>query len=107
LLDDQALFIESPVGLIAVFGCAHAGVVNTLQRISDLNRTKLIYAVMGGMHLMNADSDRIEKTIAALREYNPPKIGPAHCTGENVIERMRRAFPEQYFDCSVGQRIDF
>ena len=107
LLEDQALFIESPMGLIVVFGCAHAGVVNTLQRISDLNRTKLVYAVMGGMHLMNADSDRIEKTIAALREYNLQKIGPAHCTGENVIERMRSAFPKQYFECSVGKRVNF
>ena len=37
LLDDQTLFIESPKGLVVVFGCAHAGVVNTLHRIADLS----------------------------------------------------------------------
>jgi len=105
MLDDQALFIESTKGLIVILGCAHAGVVNTLQRISDLYPTKPLHAVMGGMHLINADSTRIEKTIAALRDYDPKKIGPAHCTGVNAVEEMRRAFPKTYFDCSAGRQI--
>jgi 7,8-dihydropterin-6-yl-methyl-4-(beta-D-ribofuranosyl)aminobenzene 5'-phosphate synthase len=107
LLDDQALFIESSKGMIVVFGCAHAGVVNTLQRISDINRGKHFYAVMGGMHLINADPERIEKTITTFREYNLQKIGPAHCAGGNAVERIRSAFPEQCFDCSVGTRVQF
>jgi 7,8-dihydropterin-6-yl-methyl-4-(beta-D-ribofuranosyl)aminobenzene 5'-phosphate synthase len=107
LLDDQALFIESSKGLIVVFGCAHAGVVNTLQRISDINRGKHFYAVMGGMHLINADPERIERTITAFREYDLQIIGPAHCTGRNAVERIRSAFPEQCFDCSVGTWVRF
>lgn len=107
LLDDQALFIESSKGLIVVFGCAHAGVVNTLQQISDINRRKHFYAVMGGMHLMNTGPERIERTITAFREYNLQRMGPAHCTGGNVVERIRNAFPGQCFDCSVGTRIQF
>lgn len=107
LLDDQALFIESSKGLIVVLGCAHAGVVNTLQRISDLNPAKSLYAVMGGMHLVNAGSERIEKTIAAFRQYNLHKIGPVHCTSEHAIEKIRDAFPDRYFDCSTGKQIHF
>jgi 7,8-dihydropterin-6-yl-methyl-4-(beta-D-ribofuranosyl)aminobenzene 5'-phosphate synthase len=107
LLDDQALFIESSKGLIIVFGCAHAGVVNTLQWISNIKPRKNFYAVMGGMHLLNADPERIERTIAAFREYDLQKIGPAHCTGGNVVERIRSAFPERCFDCSVGTRVRF
>ena len=107
LLDDQALFIESSKGLIVVFGCAHAGVVNTLQRISNIKPSKNFYAVMGGMHLVNADPERIERTITAFREYDLQKIGPAHCTGSNAVERIRSAFPEQCFDCSVGTQVRF
>ena len=105
--DDQALFIESPNGLIIVFGCAHAGVVNTLQWISDIRRAKQLYAIIGGMHLINAGTERIEKTITALREYNLKRIGPAHCTGRNAVEKIKGAFPKQYFDCSTGTRIKF
>lgn len=107
LLDDQALFIESSTGLIVVLGCAHAGVVNTLQRISDINRRKHFYAVMGGMHLLNAIPERIERTITSFRQYDLQRIGPAHCTGGNAVERIRSAFPEQCFDCSVGTWIRF
>jgi len=107
LLDDQALFIESSKGLVIVFGCAHAGVVNTLQWISNINRRKHFYAVMGGMHLLNADSKRIERTITTFRKNDLQKIGPAHCTGGNAVERIRSALPEQCLDCSVGTRVRF
>lgn len=107
LLDDQALFIESSKGLIVVFGCAHAGVVNTLQRISNINRGKHFCAVMGGMHLLNADPERIERTITAFQEYDLRRIGPAHCTGSDAVKRIRSAFPEQCFDCSVGTQVRF
>ena len=107
LLDDQALFIESSKGLIVILGCAHAGVVNTLQRISDINRGRHFYAVMGGMHLVNADTERIERTINTFREYGLQQIGPAHCTGDNAIERIIKAFPGLCFDCSVGKKIHF
>lgn len=107
LLDDQALFLESSKGLIVVLGCAHAGVVNTLQRISELYPVKSLYAVMGGMHLVNAGSERIEKTIAAFRQYNLQQIGPIHCTSDHAIEKIRNAFPDRYFDCSTGKQIHF
>jgi len=48
LLDDQALYIETPAGLVVVLGCAHAGVVNTLDYIADLTGKKKIHAVLGG-----------------------------------------------------------
>jgi 7,8-dihydropterin-6-yl-methyl-4-(beta-D-ribofuranosyl)aminobenzene 5'-phosphate synthase len=105
LLDDQALFIESSKGLVLVLGCAHAGVVNTLHHIAELSRKKHFYAVMGGMHLLNASIDRIERTANVFREYNLQRMGPAHCTGSKAAERFRSVFPEQYFECSVGKRI--
>ncbi len=106
LLDDQALFIESSKGLVVVFGCAHAGVVNTLHRIADLSRQKHFYAVMGGMHLLSACEERVERTITVFREYNLQRIGPAHCTGAKAVEKFRAVFPEQFFTCSVGTRIE-
>ena len=105
LLDDQTLFIETAKGLVIIFGCAHAGVVNTLHYVAKLSGGKCIYAVIGGMHLLNASVGRIEHTIEAFKQYDVQKIGLAHCTGSKAVEKFKTAFPDQYFTCSVGMRI--
>lgn len=106
LLDDQTLFIESTKGLVVVFGCAHSGVVNTLNYISKLTGQTKIYAVIGGMHLLNANRVRIANTIKALKQYEVQKIGPVHCTGDKAIREFEIAFSEQYFMCSVGTKLE-
>ncbi len=106
LLDDQTLFIESGKGLVVVLGCAHSGVVNILHYIADLSEKKQFYAVMGGMHLLRASQERIERTETVFREYNLKKIGPAHCTGSKALEKFKNAFPNQYFVCYVGTQIN-
>ncbi|MBI9019245.1 MAG: MBL fold metallo-hydrolase [Phycisphaerae bacterium] len=106
LLDDQTLFIETVKGLVVVLGCAHAGVVNILNYISKLSGKKSVYTVLGGMHLLQASTNRIEQTRIALRDFGLEKIGPAHCTGEKAIEKIISAFPDQYFTCKAGTNID-
>ena len=51
LMDDQALYIECVQGLVILLGCAHSGVVNTLEHISRLTGCDRFHAVIGGMHL--------------------------------------------------------
>ena len=107
LVDDQSLFFESARGIVVVLGCAHAGVVNTLQYISELSGAKEFYAVMGGMHLGNATDERITKTIEAIRGFKVARIGPCHCTGEEAVRKISRAFPDGFFECSTGVQIEF
>jgi len=105
LADDQALFIESQQGINVLLGCAHAGVVNTLQYIQQVTKGKPIHTVMGGMHLLAASPDRIAQTIAALRQMGVRRIGPAHCTGCAATAALWTAFPGKCFSCSTGSRI--
>lgn len=107
LVDDQSLFFESAGGMVVVLGCAHAGVVNTLQYISELSGAKEFYAVMGGMHLGNATDERITKTVEALRGFKVARIGPCHCTGQEAVRKISRAFPDGFFECSTGVRVEF
>ena len=106
LIDDQTLFVETSKGLVVFLGCGHAGVVNILHRISDLSKKRRFYAALGGMHLLRASKERIERTEAVFRNYKFQKIGPAHCTGSETIKKFKNAFPEQYFACSVGTQIE-
>ncbi|MFA6424640.1 MAG: MBL fold metallo-hydrolase [Phycisphaerae bacterium] len=107
LLDDQTVFIESAKGLIVIFGCAHSGVVNILDYISGLTGKNKIYAVIGGMHLLNASQTRITNTIEVFKKYNIQKIVPLHCTGQNVAEEMKKVFGEKYIHAGAGAKMVF
>jgi len=107
LLDDQTLFMESSKGLVVVFGCAHSGVVNILDYISRLTGCKKIHAVIGGMHLLNANHNRIENTIKAFRKYEIQKIMPMHCTGQKAMEELKNVFGDKCLLLCAGDKISF
>jgi len=102
LLDDQALYVETPAGTVVVLGCAHAGVVNTLDYIVTLTDRDRVYAVLGGMHLIRATARRLEATVAALKRYGVQKVGTAHCTGMRAASYLWSHLPGECFECSVG-----
>jgi len=102
LLDDQALYVETSAGLVVVLGCAHAGVVNTLDYIAELAGQNRVYAVLGGMHLVRATRRRLEATVAALERYGVERVGTAHCTGMRAATYLWSQFPSVCFECSVG-----
>ena len=102
LVDDQALYIETSAGLVVVLGCAHAGVVNTLDYIAELTGQTRVCAVLGGMHLVRAGARRLEATVAALQRYGVQRVGPAHCTGMRAAAYLWSRLPAECFECSVG-----
>ena len=105
LTDDQAVYFETEKGLVVLLGCAHAGVVNTLEYIIYLTGEKRLYAVIGGMHLKNASLARIEETIIALRKYNIQKLIPLHCTGQDAIEKLKHEFGDRVSTNIPGNKM--
>lgn len=105
LLDDQSLFIETAKGLVVVLGCAHSGVVNTINYISNLTGQNKIYAVIGGMHLLKANQMRIANTIEAFKNYEIQKIIPLHCTGRKSTKELKSAFGDKCSLLSSGRQI--
>jgi len=106
IIDDQAVYIETAGGLVVLLGCAHAGVVNTLDYILTATKHKPIRAVLGGMHLLNAGEHRLNQTIERLRELNVQRIGLAHCTGFEATARLYHEFPKRCFPCVAGTQIE-
>jgi len=100
--DDLALWVRTGQGLVVIVGCAHAGLVNTLRHISRCNDGMRIRAIIGGFHLLNAGRERLDQTIAALREYSPDLIVPCHCTGENAVAALQDALGDRVLPGSVG-----
>jgi len=107
LRDDQALYFESPKGLVLVLGCAHSGVVNTMDYVSQLTKRDTFHAVLGGMHLLRASGERLEKTAEALERRQPALISPAHCTGSKAEAFLRHRFESQFVECVAGAVYSF
>ena len=107
LLDDQAVFFETPAGVVMLLGCAHAGVVNTLLHVERLTGGKRVQAVLGGLHLGSASDHRLEQTVAHLRRANPGRLMPAHCTGVSAIVRLCQEFPGKFLSAGLGTTWSF
>jgi 7,8-dihydropterin-6-yl-methyl-4-(beta-D-ribofuranosyl)aminobenzene 5'-phosphate synthase len=106
ILDDQAVYMDTAAGVVVIQGCAHAGVINTLNYIRQVTQ-RPIHGVIGGTHLVNASPERMTRTIAALRGMNLKFIAPGHCTGPRATAALWTAFPEIVTDCSVGMQWEF
>ena len=97
--DDQALWINTPQGLVIILGCCHSGVSNTVEYIRQLNDGASVAGIIGGLHLLHASAERLEQTIIYLKKLKPQFIYAGHCTGDDVIVKLR----ENLRDTAVGQ----
>ncbi len=107
LEDDQALFVEVSQGIIVLLGCAHSGVINTLDYIAQITGKNQFYAVIGGTHLLNASQERLEATVETFERYNLQVIGANHCTGFKAVHYLSNHFGDRFLPCPVGTRLQF
>jgi 7,8-dihydropterin-6-yl-methyl-4-(beta-D-ribofuranosyl)aminobenzene 5'-phosphate synthase len=105
LADDLAVVIDADFGLVIVVGCAHRGIVNTINYAQKLTGNKRVYAVIGGIHLFRASEERITKTINDLKKIGVQKVVVSHCTGFNASTRLAQEFGERFFMNNAGNRI--
>lgn len=103
--DDQALFIEMQDGLVVIVGCAHSGVINTLDRIGTLARQTDLLALIGGFHLGRASYKQFEECGNAIGRRNCQFLAPCHCTGMSAHAYLRSRFHSLVQDVGVGSRL--
>jgi 7,8-dihydropterin-6-yl-methyl-4-(beta-D-ribofuranosyl)aminobenzene 5'-phosphate synthase len=107
LEDDQAIFLRTELGLVVALGCAHRGVLSTLELGRRLTGLERVYLVLGGTHLHDASVDRIQRTIEGLREAGVEWLGVSHCTGARAAVRLAQAFGERFFFNQAGTTLRF
>ena len=101
--DEQALFIKTPKGLVVILGCAHTGIINTLEHIKSLTDDN-IYAVLGGTHLLNAREQELIETVEKIKELNINTIGLCHCTGIDSYAYLKSKLPHRvYYTCTGSE----
>jgi 7,8-dihydropterin-6-yl-methyl-4-(beta-D-ribofuranosyl)aminobenzene 5'-phosphate synthase len=105
--DDLSLLIETDSGPVVLLGCAHAGIVEILNDLSEETGCREFHAVIGGTHLGSASEKYIEQAIEALKKYRVKIIGTSHCTGFKVACYMASVFTDEFRNASVGTVFEF
>jgi 7,8-dihydropterin-6-yl-methyl-4-(beta-D-ribofuranosyl)aminobenzene 5'-phosphate synthase len=96
LEDDTAMWIRTGKGLIIIVGCCHSGLINTVEHIRRITGEEKVLGIIGGLHLQNANDERLNSTCSALLERDPEFVFPCHCTGTEAIAFLRQR---------LGQRV--
>jgi 7,8-dihydropterin-6-yl-methyl-4-(beta-D-ribofuranosyl)aminobenzene 5'-phosphate synthase len=105
MADDMAVFLPGGDCLSVIFGCAHAGGINTLDHIIRQTGNLPVDTLIGGLHLAEASPERMDRTLAALRSLAPKRLGFCHCTGAPAIHRIWSEFPEACLEVHAGKRL--
>ena len=109
LEDDSALVAHlKGKGLVVLSGCAHSGIVNTVNHACRITGVDQVHVVMGGFHLTAAPHETVvEPTAMALKEINPAYVIPTHCTGRLAVMHLERELPDQFLLNMSGTRLTF
>jgi 7,8-dihydropterin-6-yl-methyl-4-(beta-D-ribofuranosyl)aminobenzene 5'-phosphate synthase len=87
--EDQAVVVHAGDGLVVVTGCGHAGIGNILAQARAMVPGVPVRAVVGGLHLFDADEKSLAWTAEQMREAGVRHLLGAHCTGLEAVYRLR------------------
>jgi 7,8-dihydropterin-6-yl-methyl-4-(beta-D-ribofuranosyl)aminobenzene 5'-phosphate synthase len=94
IIDDATLVARTPRGLVAIFGCAHAGYVNILKAVRTAFPGERLLSVVGGLHLGSANDQVLAEAVASTGAFKADRFTffGGHCTGGKAIAYFRETF---------------
>ena len=107
--DDTALVMNlRGKGLVVLSGCAHSGIINTVEYAREVTGIDKVHVVMGGFHLTGpAFEPIIGDTVKSLQQIGPEYVIPTHCTGRKAILAIEKALPSQFLVNMSGTKLTF
>lgn len=106
LEDDAALALETPKGLVVVLGCAHAGVINTVEHLRGRLGQPAVHVIIGGTHLGPSSTEQFEATVNYLQKLGRTRLCACHCTGLQQTASLQGRLPKRVFFASVGSVLE-
>ncbi|KAI5460233.1 beta-lactamase-like protein [Mariannaea sp. PMI_226] len=91
-------------GLVVFTGCSHAGVINTALHAQELGGDNPLYTIVGGYHLADAPTEKLESTMADMKKLRPQVLMPGHCTGWRFKFLINQEMPTRLVPCFSGSR---
>lgn len=87
--DEICLVLDTDKGLAVLAGCSHPGILNMIRHIYTVLE-KPVFAVFGGVHLVEAGRERILATVKELQDMGLSILGLGHCSGEPAEQAVCR-----------------
>lgn len=100
--DDTALFYKSEKGLVIIAGCSHSGICNIIKHAKKSEKDDRILDIVGGIHLKDASTDLIEKTMSEVEKTNPQEVHFCHCTGEKAFSFLQETRTMNFHPIGCG-----
>lgn len=107
---EQNMIVTEGRKTILFAGCAHAGIINILQKATQLIGTPPTH-VFAGMHLVKSglgeveEAKFIEMLASQLMSYKNCRFYTMHCTGTTQYRALKEIMGEQIRYLSCGQSI--
>jgi len=107
--DDTAVVMNlGSKGLVVLSGCAHSGIINTVEYAREITGINKVHAIMGGFHLTGpAFEPIIYDTVKSMKQIGPDYVIPTHCTGRKSILAFEKAMPSQFLVNMSGTKLTF
>ncbi len=106
LWDDLLVVLETGEGLVAITGCAHAGVVNILLAVQDFLGAAPAW-LMGGFHLDLVHEGQRRATLDHLGLLREIRVAAGHCTGPVSSRALAASLGVRFQTLAVGQTLEF
>lgn len=98
----MTLVFQTDKCLVYLFGCGHAGVINTLEHTRKAIDPSPVKAVIGELHLFAADDKHLAWTAGQLKAFGVQQLVGAHCTGIEAVYRIRELAGLTRQTCMLG-----
>lgn len=102
---EQSLVLESERGLVLFNSCSHGGIVNIVQGVLDQFPGRRVYAVLGGLHLIDPPEDYVNAVSDALLELGVERLYTGHCTGAAAFALLEERLGERLRPLTAGAQI--
>jgi len=104
-IKEQSMIITTDQGLVIVTGCSHPGVVNIVQRASEIVPDNKVYLVVGGWHLGGASTTQLKSILDSFHQLDVGKVAPCHCSGDETRRLFKQYYGDNYIESGAGRRI--
>jgi 7,8-dihydropterin-6-yl-methyl-4-(beta-D-ribofuranosyl)aminobenzene 5'-phosphate synthase len=104
---------KSQDGIVVFTGCAHQGILNILETVSNTFYPLKIKTVIGGFHIPDSDSENQFETDNELlllgemlaEKYEDAVFYTGHCTGKNTYNVLKTKLNERLNQIYTGLQI--
>jgi 7,8-dihydropterin-6-yl-methyl-4-(beta-D-ribofuranosyl)aminobenzene 5'-phosphate synthase len=86
--DELVMYCIVNKKIVVISGCAHRGIINTLNAVREHSGINEFALIIGGTHLNGMPAHRLTATSQALKQLSIDSIMPCHCTGIQAYHQL-------------------